>query len=78
MTPESVIRTIVPVIVGLILTQLLRLGFDIDEASLTAVLNGLLISAYYVLVRWVGERYPAAEWLLGSPKTPAYDSEQGG
>lgn len=74
MTPESVIRTVTPVIAGLILTALAKAGFDIDNDAMILVLNGLLTSAYYVLVRYVGTHYPSAEWLLGSPATPTYDT----
>lgn len=72
MNPEAIIRTIVPTIVGLILAQLARAGLNIDSEALETILNGLFISGYYVLIRLIGERFPAAEWLLGSPSKPVY------
>ncbi|WP_416444770.1 hypothetical protein AB3K78_15600 [Leucobacter sp. HNU] len=37
-----------------------------------SVLTAAVISGYYWLVRRFGDRWPFAEWLLGSPRTPSY------
>lgn len=37
-----------------------------------SVLTAAVISGYYWLVRRFGDRWPLAEWLLGSPRTPSY------
>lgn len=43
------------------------------QGLLTAAVTGLVIAAYYWLVRKVGDKYPEVEkWLLGSAKQPVY------
>jgi hypothetical protein len=37
---------------------------------------GAATAAYYYLVRWVGDRFPAVEkWFLGSGKKPSYSEK---
>ena len=75
--PDFVIslkRTIVPIIVGWILAQLLRLGIDIDATFLVPFFNELVIAIYYVLARIIEQRWPGvAIVLLGSSKQPQYE-----
>lgn len=73
MNSTAFIRTISGIIAGAIITLVARYGFDIDQASLIVVLNGIFQSLYYIAVRYIGSHYPNAEWLLGSPATPTYD-----
>ena len=70
----SLIRTIVPVIVGLALAGLLKLGIDVDETALATVVDGVIIGAYYALARWLESKWPNLGWLLGAPKQPTYDT----
>lgn len=71
----SIIRTVVPALVGLIIATLANVGIDVDSDSLVVVLNGLFIGAYYALARLLESRFPAAGWLLGQPKPPTYDGD---
>ena len=68
----SIIRTIVPAIVGLIIAQLAKAGLEIDQAALTVVFDGLIIGLYYILVRWAESHRSQFGWLLGAPHQPAY------
>jgi hypothetical protein len=68
----SLIRTIVPVIVGLVLAGLIKLGIEVDETALATVFDGLLIGLYYALARWLESKWPSLGWLLGAPKQPTY------
>lgn len=70
----SLVRTIVPVVVGLILTSLAKIGFDIPEGLVTEVVATVLITVYYGAVRLL-ETYvaPAWGWLLGKAKAPKYN-----
>lgn len=71
----SIVRTLVPIIVGGILGWLAASNIPLDpefEVTLTALLTGTFSAVYYLLVR-LFERYasPKLGWLLGSAKQPA-------
>lgn len=68
----SAVRTLVPVIVGLVAGALVSAGIDVDEGALTTVVDGVLIGAYYLVVRFLEQRVPAFGWLLGVPRAPVY------
>lgn len=68
----SLIRTIVPVIVGAIIAGLARAGLDLDPDQLTGVLEALVVGGYYTLVRALEARWPALGWFLGLPTQPTY------
>lgn len=70
---DSIIRTVVPLIVGTILTALAALKIDVDEASLTVVITPIVVGLYYIVVR-IFEVYvsPKFGWLLGLAKQPEY------
>lgn len=74
----SVIRTGVPAVVGAILAYFAtEHGVVIDEGTGAAGITfftALATSVWYVVVRWVEQRYPQAGWLLGLPKEPRYPS----
>lgn len=70
----SVVRTIVPVVVGLIISTLATAGIEIDENSLRVVVDGLFVGGYYALVRVLEKQHPAIGWLLGLPAAPSYDA----
>ena len=69
----SVIRTVVPSVVALLIAALAGAGIDLDSSALEAVISGLLIGVYYAAARWLEGRWPQAGWLLGSPKAPTYN-----
>lgn len=69
----SIVRTIVPIIVGYLAAALLRYGIGLDEAALaglTEFLGGLFAAVYYVLIRAVEQRWPKIGVLLGWASTP--------
>lgn len=68
----SMIRTIVPTIVGTLCAILVKRGINIDEAEVNAWLVPLSISAYYTIARYIEIKVPSAGWLLGMPKQPGY------
>lgn len=69
----SLIRTIVPMIVGWLVTTLQPLGMDIDTATTAAFLTMVLGAVYYAVVRALeaklGEKWG---WLLGLARSPEY------
>lgn len=66
----SLIRTYTPVLVGWLIGVGLLPSSLSDEAG--AALTGLIIGAYYLLVRLLESRWPKLGWLLGAPKAPTY------
>lgn len=71
----SLIRTITPVVIGLILAGLAKLGLGVDEAASTALNAGLdafFIGGYYAAARWLEARWPSLGLLLGSTSQPTY------
>jgi hypothetical protein len=71
----SVIRTAVPLVVGLLVSLAARSGLDLDDGLLQAVtgLVSLIVgTGYYAIVRELERRNPSLGWLLGSPHAPVY------
>lgn len=69
----SIIRTVVPVLVGSALSWLAQQGIaGLDSATITTAVTALTISLYYAAVRAAERRWARAGWLLGSPKAPTY------
>lgn len=75
-TIVSLIRTYVPVAVGAFVAWLVTLGIDLDaeaQAGLVTALTGVLIAAYYGIVRALERRWPWVGVFLGVPAEPLYD-----
>lgn len=75
----SIVRTIVPLIVGGVLSLAVAINVPLDpefETLLAALLTALLTALYYVAVR-LFETYisPKLGWLLGYAKSPDSYSE---
>lgn len=72
----SLIRTLVPVLVGSALAWLAaRTGIVLPEhvsAELAIVATVAAITLYYALVRWLETRWPWFGLLLGAAKEPVY------
>lgn len=69
----SFVRTIVPVLVGTILALLLRLGIEVPENALSALVEPIVIAVYYAAARVLEEKVnPAWGKLLGRQATPVY------
>lgn len=68
----SLLRTAVPVVVGLILAGLAKAQIQVDEATLATVIDGLAIGGYYTLLRLLETRWPQLGWLLGWAIAPQY------
>jgi len=69
----SVLRTVVPLIVGALITIGIKAGFNIDEASVTPAITALVTAIYYVVVRYL-ETHASSQfgWLLGLASQPVY------
>ena len=63
---ERLIRTYVPIAIGLLLSLLREeLGIDIDGEGLIAFVTALTIAVYYGIVAWLERKFPAFGVLLG-------------
>ncbi len=70
----SLIRTVVPFLVGLLVSLLARLGLGdlVDVAGLTELLTLVVGALYYAAVRWLEQNNPAWGWLIGYATAPTY------
>jgi len=71
----SLIRTVVPIVVGALVTWLVTLGVQIDAETQTGLivgLTGLLTAVYYTVVRLLEKKWPKLGILLGKATTPDY------
>lgn len=71
----SLIRTVVPVIVGSVLGWLAARGLDLGPEAAAGVIpavTGLCIVGYYSAVRWLETRHSRAGLLLGRTAQPVY------
>lgn len=71
----SLIRTLVPVAVGTLLTWLAEHGLDVpaDQRGTVSLAGvGIVATGYYVLVRALEKRWPKLGALLGVPVMPTY------
>lgn len=73
----SIIRTVVPLLVALVTSWLVKLGIDPGpyQELIAQLVGGTVALAYYVAVR-IFETHvrPWLGWLLGLPKQPTYDA----
>lgn len=60
----SIVRTVVPLIVGVVVGQAARLGLDLGPGAVTAIVTAVVGTVYYGLARLVEERWPAAGRVL--------------
>lgn len=69
----SVVRTVTPLVVGIIAAWLLKIGFTMPEGFLDEHISEVIATIYYVLARILETRIgPAYGRLLMIAKKPAY------
>lgn len=75
----SVMRTVVPLVVGVILTALARIGVDFSSEVVTSVVTAVAAGAYYTLFRLLERFAPTGGkmerlfgLLLGFARPPVY------
>lgn len=69
------IRTFVPIVVMWLVSAAGDAGIVISDdlsTTMTVTIAGVVSAVYYAAVRWLGKRWPWAERLLGSAKSPSY------
>jgi hypothetical protein len=73
----SLIRTVVPTLVGLALAALAKGGIDLDPTALTLLFDGLFVGGYYALIRLLESKWSWLGLLLGWKATLTYDTSKG-
>ena len=71
----SLIRTVVPIIVGSVVGWLGARGIDVEPeavGALTAGIGALAGAIYYAAARWLEQRWPILGHLLGPAQAPVY------
>ena len=79
----SIVRTLVPVAVGQLAAYLATIGVILPEdvmAAVTVVLGFAFTTVYYIVVRWLEQKFPKIGMLLGwaavpTSYTPARDRQ---
>jgi len=69
---KSAVRTIVPLAVGYVVALAAKAGWHIKSTDVTLYLGPVISAVYYLIVRFVEEKVPAAGVLLGVPSKPQY------
>lgn len=60
----SIIRTVVPLVVGLLLGWAAKVGLDLPEGAVTEIVTALITAAYYALARLVEQAWPGLGRVL--------------
>ena len=72
----SVVRTVSPYLLGLIVTGVAHFGFDWTPGpEALAVATWAVGTAWYVLVRYLETHKDSFGWLLSLPWPPSYDAQ---
>ena len=69
----SIVRTLVPLAVGQIVAYLATIGIVLPDdvmAAVTVVLGFVVTSVYYLVVRWLEQKFPKIGVLLGWAAVP--------
>jgi hypothetical protein len=74
----SLVRTLSPIAAGWVLTLALRLGVQLDSATLVSLLTAGFSAVYYAVFRFAELHIsPRFGWLLGYAEPPQYPSGVG-
>jgi len=69
----SIIRTVVPAVVGVLVAALAVAGLHLDAVVFTPTITLAVTSGYYAGVRWLEVKFgPKFGWLLGKAGAPKY------
>lgn len=72
----SLVRTVVPLIVGWLLSLPLAKWFGVTSDQLVPLVTVVVASVYYAVVRWLEQHVSSRfGWLLGLAKQPVYPAE---
>mgnify|MGYP000843957471 CR=1 FL=1 len=69
---ESLIRTVVPFVVGWLISLPVVAWLGLTQEQVTAAVTVVIGAIYYLLVRIIERRFPSWGWLLGMATAPTY------
>lgn len=73
---DSILRTVVPVVVGVLLGWAAKVGLNLPGGAVFEIVTVVLTAAYYALSRWVEQTWPGVGKVLLSlglaRKQPVY------
>ena len=72
---KSLVRTIVPIIIGALVSALALAGLEVDPGALEPGVYAIVSAAYYALIRVLEERWPKVGKLLGTQGKPDYKAK---
>lgn len=73
---KNVIRTLVPTVIGSLLTLAMKHGLDLSNESVVALMP-IVTTIYYSAIRKAEEKWPHLSWLLGAfPADPFHPVEK--
>lgn len=75
--PVSIVRTVVPYMVGWIVSLLTMLTITVPasmQVSLTNMITFVVGTVWYIVVRLLEKKWPALGFLLGIPSQPTYNN----
>ncbi|GAA2621924.1 hypothetical protein GCM10010411_67430 [Actinomadura fulvescens] len=61
---DSIIRTVVPLIVGAVLGYAAKVGLDLPADAVTAIVTPVITAAYFLLARALEQVWPTARRVL--------------
>lgn len=61
---DSILRTAVPVMVGVLFGQAARVGLDLPAGAVTELVTVVLTTGYYAAARWIERRWPGGGQVL--------------
>ena len=71
----SIVRTVVPIVVGALLAVAARAGFDLDAGLAAPLVDAVIMGGYYTAVRVAEQRWPLVGVLLGWAVSPTYGGD---
>lgn len=74
----SLVRTVVPLVVGYFLAWPVTKLLGLTEEQVTSLVTVAVTALYYLGVRLAEQYVPQLGWLLGYAATPVYDTPAGG
>lgn len=73
---KSIIRTVVPLVVGWILTLTGRIALDVDPSAVTSIVQTVVTAVFYSVVRLAEQHRAWFGWLLGLANPPLYSTDR--
>jgi len=69
---RSIIRTVVPLVVGSIVGWFATRGVEIDASTIIPLVDAAIAGLYYAAIRAAEQRWPNAGLMLGARGAPSY------